>query len=115
MKNYVQEGRALDLAAPSGGVVSGNGYLIGSIFGVAAVTAAAGTVVSFHTQGVFDLTSASGSGSDFAAGVKLYWDDSAKRVTKAASGNTFIGHAVAAKGAAAEDAIARVVLRPAGA
>ena len=42
MKNVVQErGRVITVAAPSGGVTSGQAVLIGSMFGVCAEDAAA--------------------------------------------------------------------------
>jgi predicted RecA/RadA family phage recombinase len=45
MKNYLQKGDALDAIALAGAVVSGNGYLFGSIFGIAAIHGAAGDTV----------------------------------------------------------------------
>lgn len=55
MKNYIQEGRMITVAAPAGGVTSGDGVVIGSLFGVASKTAAAGETVTIATEGVFDL------------------------------------------------------------
>ena len=109
-KNYIQEGEVLDMIAPSGGVVSGTGYLIGSLFGVAQVTAAVGETFTLQTCGVFSLTTASGAGTDWTAGTKVYWDNTAKNVTKTASGNTFIGFGIAAKATADTTAIVRLQL-----
>ena len=94
MKNFVQPGNTLDLTAPSGGVDAGNGYLIGALFGVAAVTAAEGESFAFDVVGVFTLPKASGAA--LAEGAKAYWDSTAKNVTGTASGNTLIGHVTAA-------------------
>lgn len=59
-KNYVQDGDALTLTAPAGGVVSGNPYTIGAIACVALVTAAAGEPFAAKATGVFNLPCASG-------------------------------------------------------
>lgn len=93
MKNYVQPGDNIPVAAPSGGTVSGNGYLIGSMFGVAAATADAGAEVNLATRGVYTLTKVSAQA--WTVGAKVYWDDTNKNVTTTASGNTLIGVAVA--------------------
>lgn len=55
MKNYIQEGRMITVAAPIGGVASGDGVVIGALFGVATKTAASGETVTLATDGVFDL------------------------------------------------------------
>lgn len=97
MKNYVQQGEVLDLVAPAGGVVAGEGYVIGSIFVVAAVSAAAGQPFSGDTTGVFELTKNTGAGTDFAAGGRLWWDNTAKRAFPASAAGRFpIGAAVEA-------------------
>lgn len=54
MKNYIQPGRALTLAAPSE-VSSGDIVIVGSIFGIAAGDAATGEPVDIETEGVFTL------------------------------------------------------------
>lgn len=100
MKTYVQEGDALEFTAPSGGVVAGNGYLIGSIFGVARTTAAEGAAFILDTGGVYTLPKKAGDTP--AQGAVVYWDDTNKYVTTTASGNTKIGaHAAAAAAASA--------------
>lgn len=109
MKNFVQPGANLDLIAPAGGVTSGAGVLIGSIFAVATVSAAAGAEFVGATEGVFDLLAeGAGSGQALAVGDAVFWDNAAKRTTKTASGNTKIGVAVAAK--ASDATVARVRL-----
>jgi predicted RecA/RadA family phage recombinase len=96
--NFVQCGDTLTLIAPSGGVVSGKGYVIGSLFVVALVTAAAGATFAGMTEGVFLMTkAASASGKAFTAGEAIFWDDGAnKRWDKTAVGFFQIGIAVAA-------------------
>jgi predicted RecA/RadA family phage recombinase len=95
MRNYVQDGKALDLTAPTGGVVSGLVYKIGSIICVAAVTVAAGALFAAYTEGVYDIVS--DTGVAWAEGDLVYWDNTAKVFTKTATSNTKAGVAVAAK------------------
>lgn len=96
MKNFLTIGETIDLVAPSGGVVSGTPYLIGALFGVAVITAAENEVFGLKRQGVFDELPKEAHATDqaWAAGDLLYWDDTAKKLTKTASGNTLVGAAV---------------------
>jgi predicted RecA/RadA family phage recombinase len=96
--NYVQEGDTLTLIAPSGGVVSGKGYVIGSLFVVALVTASAGATFTGMTEGVFLMTkNTHASTKAFTAGEAIFWDNgSDKRWDKTASGFFQVGVAVAA-------------------
>ena len=57
-KNYVQEGRYLEVTAPAA-VSSGDLVKVGSIFGVAQGDAASGATVVIDTQGVHTLGVAS--------------------------------------------------------
>lgn len=93
MKNYVQPGDTLTLAAPYD-VSSGDGALVGGIFGVAAGDALSGASVDLVTRGVFTLPKTSALA--IAVGDRLYWDDTAKAVNKTPSGNTLVGVAVTA-------------------
>jgi len=53
MRNYVQPGDSLALAVPyAGGVTSGQGVLVGALFGVAAVDGAQNAVIECQTKGV---------------------------------------------------------------
>ena len=94
--NFVQPGETLTLVAPAGGVVSGLGYVIGSLFVVALTTAAAGATFTGRTEGVFRMAKATGAGKAFTAGEAIFWDNSAnKRWDKTATGFFQIGVAVA--------------------
>lgn len=93
MKNYIQEGKTLTLAAPAN-VASGAGLLVGSIFGVAAFAALSGESVEAKVEGVFELPKTSALA--IAIGDVVYWDNTAKEVNKTSSGNTKIGVAVSA-------------------
>jgi len=107
MKNFIQNGDVLDLTAPYD-VASGAGFLIGSLFAVAVTAAASGAPVEGKTNGVYDLKYTVAAAA--AVGDTVYWDDTAKNVTKTASTNKKIG--VCAKAAASGDATMRVKLIP---
>jgi len=108
MKNYVQNGCNVDITAPYA-VSSGGGVLVGALFGVAVADIANGEVGAIATEGVYSLTKATGAGTDGVQGAVAYWDNSAKKVTGVAAGNTVIGHFLVA--AATADAAATVRLR----
>jgi len=93
MKNFIQEGKVLELAAPYD-VVSGAGALIGSIFGVATSTLLSGVTGNFGVEGVFELAKADSQA--WTVGAKIYWDNTAKNCTTTSSGNTLIGVATEA-------------------
>jgi len=107
MKNYVQPGATITLAAPYA-VTSGEGLLVGSIFGVAAGDAVSGATVEAALTGVFDLTKIGSQA--WTVGAKVYWDDTNKRCTTVATDNTLIGVAVEAVAGGAGDTIGRVRL-----
>ena len=107
MKTYVQPGNTITLTAPYA-VASGDGLLVGSIFGVAAGTAAIGEPVETALTGVFDITKIGSQA--WTAGAKVYWDDTNKRTTNVATSNTLIGVAVEAVAGGAGDTIGRVRL-----
>lgn len=100
--NYVQDGEVLDLTAPYA-VSSGDGLLVGSIFGVAQADAENAASVSAVRRGVFTLTKTAGEA--WTQGAKIYWDNTAKSCTTTAStsagDNTLIGAAASAAGSAA--------------
>jgi predicted RecA/RadA family phage recombinase len=89
-------------------VTSGNGLLVGSIFGVAAGDAASGATIEAALTGVFDLTKIGSQA--WTAGAKVYWDDTNKRCTTVATDNTLIGVAVEAVAGGAGDTTGRVRL-----
>lgn len=107
MKNYVQPGNAITLTAPYA-VASGDGLLVGSIFGIASGDAASGEPIEAALVGVFDLKKVASQA--WAAGDKVYWDNTAREATKTTTSNTLIGVAVAAVAGGAGDTIGRVRL-----
>lgn len=97
MKNFIQEGRMLTMPAPYI-LASGDGALVGSIFGVAAYNAAQDDEVELATEGVFTLPKL--TADDFALGAEVFWDDTEKKATvdHDEGANPKIGVAVQAAG-----------------
>ncbi len=93
-KNFLNSGESIGVTAPAGGVGSGDGVLVGSLFGIAMFAADAGQTVVIKTTGVYMLPKATGA---VAAGAKIFWDDSAGNVTTTATDNHLIGAAVTAQ------------------
>jgi predicted RecA/RadA family phage recombinase len=104
MKNYVQRGDTLTLAAPYD-LTSGDGALIGTIFGVASETVLSGASVDLVVEGVFALAKASGA---LTLGAHVYFDPLTKLATATSTSNVLIGVAVVAAGTS--DATATVRL-----
>ena len=96
MKNFVQDGEIIEVIAPTGGVTSGDGVLIGALFGVAAATGAEGAAVNIVTEGVFMLPKL--STAVFAAGGKVSWDDTNSRCDAPGTGLYPVGAATVAAG-----------------
>jgi predicted RecA/RadA family phage recombinase len=94
MKNFVQDGDVITLTAPSGGVVSGQGYKIGSLIVIATETVAQALPFPALVEGV--VTHAKPGSQAWTEGVKIYWDDSAHNFTTTSSSNTLCGVAAAA-------------------
>ena len=105
MKNYIQKGGVLSVVAPYA-VTSGQGVLVGALFGIAANNAAQGAPVEIVRRDVFDISAVS---ADTAAqGAKIYWDNTGRKVTTTATNNTLVGCVTEAK--ANGDTTARVLL-----
>jgi predicted RecA/RadA family phage recombinase len=107
MKNYVQPGNTITLTAPYD-VASGDGLLVGAIFGVATGAAANGEAIEAALVGVFDLKKVGSQA--WAVGDKIYWDNTAKETTKTVASNTLVGVAIEAVGSGAGETIGRVRL-----
>lgn len=93
MNNYIQPGEVLTLAAPYDRT-SGQGALVGSIFGVAVSDVLSGVDGEFRTVGVFDLTKTSAQA--WTQGQKIYWDNGNKRCDSDSTVGQLIGVATAA-------------------
>ena len=108
MRNYVQPGNSLAITVPYvGGILSGQGVLVGALFGVAAVDGAQNAVIEAATQGVFDITKEPALA--ITAGARVFWDNTNRRLTTTATGNFQVGLATVA--ALAADATFRAVLQ----
>jgi predicted RecA/RadA family phage recombinase len=92
MKNYLQAGDVVTVAAPVT-VSSGDGVLLGKLFGVAAFDAESGADVEIKTRGVFEL--AKNSAEAWTVGVDIYWDGAAASTADGSGANTLIGKALA--------------------
>lgn len=108
MRNYIQPGNVVTVPAPAGGVLGGDGVLIGALFGVASHDAVEGEDFSLQVTGVVDLPKANEA---ITLGARVYFDATSHVVTATDTGNTLIGVAVAA--AAAGDALVRLRLNAA--
>ena len=106
MKTFVQPGRSITLAAPAGGVSSGDGVLIGNLFGIAQGDALAIEDVEILTEGVAEI--AKTSALAISVGDRLFWDGTNKVVNKTATAQVCVGIAVGA--AANPSAIVRMKL-----
>lgn len=105
MKNFVKDGINIPLTANKN-LTSGQGTVIGSIFGVATTDVLQGDEAEFSTKGVFDL--AKTAAQTFAQGAKVYFNNSTNAATSTTGSNFLIGTAV--KAAAGGDATVRVRL-----
>ncbi len=107
MKNYKSAGRTITTLAPYA-LAAGAGALVGAIFGVAQNAADSGAEVVLVLEGEFALTKIGSQA--WTVGQKVYWDDSNKRCTTVASGNTLVGVATAAIGSGADETTGSVRL-----
>jgi predicted RecA/RadA family phage recombinase len=114
MKNFVQDGGTITATAPYVRT-SGQAALIGTLLGVATADIANAADGEWATVGVFDLTKIGSQA--WTQGACVYWDNTNKRCTTVASGNTLIGACVVAVDNAAGSTTGRVrlngVARPA--
>lgn len=91
MKTFVKEGDVVTVTAPAT-VVSGQGVLVGLMFGVATANAASGALVEIVTEGVVELPKVSGTAIN--EGVRVFWDNTAGNVTTTTTSNNCIGLAI---------------------
>jgi len=89
MKKFIQNGDYLDVIAPAD-IKSGEGLLIGGLFGVAVTDIDSGKAGVLAIKGVYNLAKVEADGGS-AAWAPAYWDATAKKVTGVSSGNTLVG------------------------
>jgi len=95
-QNIIQDGDIIDFVNGGSAITSGSGVLIGARLGVALVDIASGATGACAVSRVAELPKLS---TDVVAqGAALYWDNTNKRLTVTASGNTLAGYAFKAAG-----------------
>ncbi|MTI13358.1 DUF2190 family protein [Sansalvadorimonas verongulae] len=102
--NKIQEGRFLTVIATAA-VLSGQGVMVGDLFGVAMGDAAIGEEFEIDTAGVYELPK--DTSQDIGQGDKVYWAASGS-VTSEAASNTLIGCAAYAAGNGVADISVRL-------
>jgi predicted RecA/RadA family phage recombinase len=105
MKNFIQDGDTVSVPAPYD-VNSGDGALVGSLFGVAVTDALTGAHVQLKTCGVVTLPKTTGQA--WTVGARLYWNDTTRKCSTAATGNTLVGVALAAAASGDESGAVRL-------
>lgn len=109
MKNFIQEGRSLDLTAPSGGVVAGKPVKIGAYVVIPSTSADEGETFAADVEGVFEVAAATHASTQaWTECLTLYWDDTAKKFTVTATDNTKCAVAAAAKASTAATGMVRL-------
>jgi predicted RecA/RadA family phage recombinase len=108
--NYHSPGDVLTLTAPSGGVVSGTGYVIGSLFVVALGTAAQTMPFEGKRTGVFRMPKAThATDIAFAEGEAVFYNNTTKVWNKTAGG-LIAGAGIVVKAAASTANTCEVML-----
>ncbi|MFN3656824.1 MAG: capsid cement protein [Pseudolabrys sp.] len=107
MKNNVQEhDRTVDVVTPSGGMTAGVFYLVGALYGVAALTTLEGETNVLHRDGIFTLPKTTTEA--WTQGQQMFWNNGTGKFTTTAAGNKPVG--IAAVAAGADDVEGSVIL-----
>lgn len=93
MKNYICEGERIETVAPTGGITSGDLFLIGSKVAVSQDTAAEGVAIVGYLSGVFSIPKAVGA---ITIGQPLYFVSANSNVSTTAAGGVLAGYAYVA-------------------
>lgn len=99
-RNHVKVGHKITLTAPTGGVVSGNLYVIGSLVTIASYSAVEGEQFEAYTGQVWNLPKV--AADDVTEGAPAYWDGT--KLTVVATDNDRVGHFVKAAAVNATEA-----------
>jgi predicted RecA/RadA family phage recombinase len=94
--NHIQPGEVITYTATAA-TAAGAGVKIGSLIGVSLVNLAAGETGSVAIDGVWRLPKL--ASDNMTQGAPVYWDDTNKRLTLTASGNTLAGNVIEAAAA----------------
>lgn len=98
MKNFVARGDVLEITAGAD-YDSGDGVVVGTIFGIAAGDIANGARGIINLTGTYRLPKVGSQA--WTVGAAVHWDAGNSRCTTAATGNRLIGFAVEAVGSGA--------------
>lgn len=107
MNNAVSSGNTIEIAAPAGGLTSGQPILVGAMVGISHSTYAEGETAVINLCGAYTVAKAGSQA--WAAGAKLYWDDTNKVFTTTVGSNVAAGFAWASALSAAATGV--VILR----
>ncbi|MFA6280771.1 MAG: capsid cement protein [Bdellovibrionales bacterium] len=88
MRNFIQKGDVITVIAPTA-LLSGQGVLIGNLFGVATKATSVGGILELATQGVFTLPKAANIALDACA--RVSWDAANNQIVAPASGMAPVG------------------------
>jgi predicted RecA/RadA family phage recombinase len=86
MTNYIQEGKTIQVATPSGGYTAGDLVKVGELVGIAVNTTVEGETAVINLQGVYKVPKVGSQAQ--AIGVTLYFDESEAEVTTSTDTNT---------------------------
>lgn len=111
MKNYIQDGKVITVAAPAA-VVSGDFVQVGRIRGIAVTSAANGESVELDTEGAFSILK-TGSEEFATVGLPVYCvlsGNGVKTVTTASTtANVLVGINLATSGAVAGNLLVKLM------
>lgn len=107
MKNFISQGHTLTFTAAAA-YTSGQGVLLGSIFGVAAGDIANGAKGVINLVGVYTLPKVGSQA--WSVGAAIYWDSAEAECTTVAEDNVLIGAAMEAVGSGAAETLGTVRL-----
>ena len=96
MQNLNRNGHIIKVTAPAGGIASGEGLIVGNIFGIAAYTSPEGDSVELGTTGVYQLPKA--SAAVLTVGARVAWDNTAKNINVPGTGRFPVGIVTEAAG-----------------
>ena len=93
MQNYLGDGDVLYLPSAPAPLVSGQGLLIGSMFGIVLASVAEGQPFVLWLKGTYQLPK--NASEVWTVGEGLYWDNGNMWLTITSAGNTRVGVAAA--------------------
>lgn len=107
MKNFLAVGDVIEITAGAD-IASGDGVVVGTIFGVAQNDIANGEKGPIKLTGVYELPKVGSQA--WTEGAAVHWDAGNSRCTTVAAGNRLIGCAVVAVGSGATETTGTVRL-----